>query len=142
MTTAPTSQSLGSFGSKRRVLIVDDEASFTRMVKLNLERAGEFEVTEENRATHAIEAARRVKPDIILLDLIMPKSDGGEVRTMLKNDSELSKIPVLFVTATVSPRESGQHGLPSKDGIFLGKPVSVDTLVRCIKENLNGGPKP
>lgn len=141
--TLPTSnEDSGKPGMKQRVLIVDDEPSFTRMVKLNLERTGEFEVMEENDATNAMKVAREFKPNIILLDLIMPLKDGGELRTMLKNDPELGHIPVLFVTATVSAREAGRHGLPAKDGIFLGKPITVETLVRCIKENLPQPPTP
>jgi len=137
MNTATSNLASGNSGAKKRVLIVDDEPSFTRMVKLNLEQTGEYEVTMENCPTHAVEVARSFKPDIILLDLIMPRADGGEVRMLLKNDRELGHIPVLFVTATISPHEAGAHGLPAKDGIFLGKPLSVDNLVRCIKENLD-----
>jgi DNA-binding response OmpR family regulator len=120
---------------KRRILIVDDEPKFTRMVKLNLERTGEFEVRTENRATAALAAAREFKPDLIILDVIMPNMDGGDVANQIKRDKELSHTPIIFLTAAVTPEESGSRGLPSGGALFLGKPVSVDMLIRCINEH-------
>jgi len=119
---------------KRRILIIDDEARFTRMVKLNLERTGEFEVREENRATAALAAAREFKPHLIILDVIMPSMDGGDVANHIKRDRELRSTPIIFLTAAVTPEESGKKGLPSGGELFLGKPVSLDNLIRCIKE--------
>jgi CheY-like chemotaxis protein len=119
---------------KRRILIIDDEARFTRMVKLNLERTGEFEVREENRATSALATAREFKPHLILLDVIMPSMDGGDVANQIKRDKELRNTPIIFLTAAVAPEESGKKGLPSGGEFFLGKPVSLDDLIRCIKE--------
>ena len=120
---------------KKRILIIDDEPGFTRMVKLNLEKTGFFEVREENKATYAIPAAREFKPDLILLDVIMPSMDGGDVAAHIKNDRQLRDIPVVFLTATVSQRETGEVGLNSGGELFLGKPVSVETLIKCINEN-------
>ena len=95
---------------KKRILIIDDEASFTRMVKLNLEKTGAFEVREENRAAYALTAAREFKPDVILLDVIMPTMDGGDVAAHIRNDRNLKNTPIIFLTATVSQREAGQAG--------------------------------
>ena len=119
---------------KRRILIIDDEPKFTRMVKLNLERTGEFEVREENRALSALNAAREFKPDLIILDVIMPGLDGGDVANQIKRDKELKGTPIIFLTAAVAPEESGKKGLPSGGELFLGKPVSLDDLIRCINE--------
>lgn len=117
---------------KIRILIIDDEPSFTRMVKLNLEKAGRYEVREENRALHAVAAAREFKPDLILLDVIMPAMDGGDVAAKIKNDSHLRGIPILFLTATVSVREAGKDGLNAGGDLFLAKPISVDALIDVI----------
>jgi CheY-like chemotaxis protein len=121
---------------KKRILIIDDEASFTRMVKLNLEKTGEFEVREENRAGSALGAAREFKPDLIILDVIMPAMDGGDVANLIKNDRHLRGTPIVFLTATVSTREAGPGGYKSGGELFLAKPVSVENLVQCLKENL------
>ena len=121
---------------KKRILIIDDEASFTRMVKLNLEKTGAFEVREENRATYALTAAREFKPDIILLDVIMPAMDGGDVAAQIRNDRNLKTTPIIFLTATVSQREAGDGGLNSGGDLFLAKPVSVENLIHCLNENV------
>jgi len=121
---------------KKRILIIDDEASFTRMVKLNLEKTGDFEVREENRAAFAVTAAREFKPDLILLDVIMPTMDGGDVAAQIQKDRHLRDTPIIFLTATVSKREAGAGGLNSGGSLFLAKPVSLDHLITCINENI------
>ena len=121
---------------KKRILIVDDEVSFARMVKLNLEKTGAFEVRTENKATYALAAAREFKPDLIILDVIMPNLDGGDVSNQFKRDRQLRDTPIIFLTATVSKREAGEGGLNSGGALFLAKPVSVETLVARINEHL------
>src|SRR6266487_5565887 len=120
---------------KKRILIIDDEPGFTRMVKLNLEKTGFFEVREENKATYAISAAREFKPDLILLDVIMPTMDGGDVAAHIKNDRLLKDVPIVFMTATVSRSEAGDVGLNSGGELFLAKPVSVEALIACIHDH-------
>lgn len=121
---------------RKRILIIDDEASFTRMVRLNLEKSGGFEVREENKATNAVASAREFKPDLILLDVIMPTMDGGDVAAQIRNDRHLKGTPIVFLTATVSTREAGPAGLNSGGDLFLAKPVSVENLIHCINENV------
>lgn len=120
---------------KKRILIIDDEASFTRMVKLNLEKTGAFEVREENKASAALAAAREFQPDLILLDVIMPAMDGGDVAAQIRNDRHLKGTPIVFLTATVSQREAGEAGLNSGGDLFLAKPISVEALIHCLNEN-------
>jgi DNA-binding response OmpR family regulator len=120
---------------KKRILVIDDEVSFARMVKMNLEKSGDFEVRVENRAMNALSAAREFLPDIILLDVIMPGMDGGDVSKQIKRDRNLKGTPIVFLTATVSRREAGEGGLNSGGELFLAKPVSVETLVACINEH-------
>ena len=121
---------------KKRILIIDDEPSFTRMVRINLEATKEFEVREENRASHALAAAREFKPDLILLDVIMPTMDGGDVAGVIRKDRQLRDVPIIFLTATVSHREAGVKGLSSGGSLFLAKPISVEHLVDHIKKHL------
>jgi DNA-binding response OmpR family regulator len=127
---------------KKRILIVDDEAPFARMVKLNLERTGAFEVRTENRAANAVVAAREFKPDLIILDVIMPNMDGGDVQGQIKRDRALRDTPIIFLTATVSKREAGEGGLNSGGELFLAKPVSVENLVSRINERLRKAAPP
>jgi DNA-binding response OmpR family regulator len=127
---------------KKRILIIDDEASFTRMVRLNLEKTGKFEVREENRAGHAVAVARDFHPDLILLDVIMPTMDGGDLAATFRKDRHLKNVPIIFLTATVSQREAGSGGLSSGGSLFLAKPVSVDILIARIEEHLPPADKP
>lgn len=119
--------------SRTKVLIVDDEAGFTKLVKLTLERSGNYKVLEQNDGSQAWLTAREFRPDIIFLDVVMPKADGGEVAQQIRSDPLLEKIPVIFLTAIVSQRESHHEfgGFP-----FLAKPVSIDTIKKTIEEHL------
>ncbi len=125
--------------AKKRILVVDDEVSFARMVKINLEKSGGFEVRVENAAVAALTAAREFKPDLILLDVIMPNMDGGDVARQIKRDRNLKNTPIIFLTASVSKREAGDGGLNSGGELFLAKPVSVEALIACINEHLPSG---
>ena len=119
--------------NKKRIFIVDDESGFTRLLKLTLEKTGNFEVVEENDGTKAWLKAREFKPDIIFLDIVMPKIDGGDVAQQIRSDPMLAKIPIIFLTAIVSRTETTHDigGFP-----FLSKPVSLDAITRCIAEHL------
>src|SRR3954471_13977698 len=119
--------------AKTKVLIVDDESGFTRLVKLTLERSGNYKVLEQNDGSQAWLTARDFKPDIIFLDVVMPKADGGEVAQQIRSDPLLEHVPVIFLTAIVSPRESHHEfgGFP-----FLAKPVSIETIKQTIAEHL------
>lgn len=119
--------------SKKRVFVVDDESGFTRILKLTLERTGRYVVQEENDGTKAWLSAREFKPDIIFLDIVMPKIDGGDVAQQIRSDPTLAHVPVIFLTAIVSKSESKNEigGFP-----FIAKPVSIDAVTRCISEHL------
>jgi len=87
--------------TKRRILIVDDDANSTHLVKILLERSGPYLVLEENDPTKADQTAHSFKPDVILLDIVMPKMDGGELATQIEADRDLHDTPIIFLTAPV-----------------------------------------
>ena len=119
--------------TKKRVFIVDDESGFTHLLKLTLERTGRFIVKEENDGTKAWLAAREFAPDIIFLDVVMPKIDGGDVAQQISSDPLLRHIPIIFLTAIVSEKEGGHMigGFP-----FISKPVSLQAITDCIDKHL------
>jgi len=94
----------GSIGAseKRRVLIVDNDHDTTHLVKVLLERTGHYLVLEENDATNAHRSARNFRPDLILLDIVMPETDGGEVAARIEADPELQNTPIIFLTGLVT----------------------------------------
>src|SRR3989442_10352231 len=102
--------------SKKRILVVDDEPSITRLLKLNLELTGNYEVREENSGARVVEVAQKFKPDLILLDVMMPDVDGGDVAAKLKQNSSLRDTPVVFLTAAVR-----QEDLGGSEGMIGGR---------------------
>ena len=121
---------------KKRILVVDDEPALTRMVKLNLERTGNYEVRAENQGSMAIQAAREFKPDLILLDVMMPDMSGDEVSAQMKEDEELSNIKYVFMTAIVTKDETETMGSNIGGNEFLAKPVKTDELIATIERVL------
>ena len=119
--------------TKKRVFIVDDESGFTHLLKLTLEKTGQYIVQEENDGTKAWLAAREFKPDIIFLDVVMPKIDGGDVAKQITSDPLLQHVPIIFLTAIVSEKEGGHliGGFP-----FISKPVSLQAITECIAKHL------
>jgi len=118
---------------KKRILLVDDEPALTRMVKLNLERTGDYEVRTENQGSKAIAAAREFRPDLIFLDVMMPDMGGDEISAQLKEDPELSKIKFVFMTAIVTKDETDAMGNEIGGNEFLAKPVKTQELIEVIE---------
>jgi len=121
---------------KKKVLIIDDEISFTQMVKINLEETNKYEVRTLNDPLQAVTVARSFHPDIILLDVIMPTMDGGDVAYQIKGEQDISTIPVVFLTAVVKEEETGSGEGVIGGHSFLAKPVSVGKLVECIEKHV------
>ncbi len=121
---------------KKRILVVDDEPSFTRLLKLNLEQTGLYEVRVENVAGQAFSAARLFKPDLIVLDVMIPEMDGGDLAGQLRQVPSLARVPIVFLTAAVKKEEvrsrRGQiGGFP-----FIAKPVDLNDLLDALKQHL------
>jgi two-component system, OmpR family, response regulator len=120
---------------RRRILIVDDDHHTTHLVKVLLERTGQYLVLEENDATKAHQSAVSFRPDLILLDIVMPETDGGEVAARIQADRELQNTPIIFLTALVT-RAEAKNGLNIQGHPFLAKPVSIPELINAIEEHL------
>ena len=118
----------------KRILVIDDEPSITRTMKVNLERAGAYSVRAENHASHALETARHFHPNIIFLDVMMPEIDGGHLAAQIKSDPEFKSVPVVFLTAIVSRQETTANGATIGGHFFIAKPASLVALTKCIEE--------
>ena len=123
--------------SKTRILVVDDEVGFTRFLKLNLDGTGRYDARVEDCALKALAAAREFQPDLILLDVMMPGMDGGDVGTRLQKDPVTKDIPIIFVTAAVQKEEvASRHGVIG--GLhFVAKPVAFEALLDVIENRLS-----
>src|SRR5665213_3010337 len=113
MTTTPADQTPASMDTKIRVLIVDDEEDFTLMMGMALQQAGLYETREENSALHTVHAARDFRPDVVLLDVMMPEADGGDIAGQLKANDATANIPIIFLTALVGNDATDPGGLLS-----------------------------
>jgi CheY-like chemotaxis protein len=120
---------------KRRILIVDDDANSTHLVKILLERSSPYVVLEENGAANADQTAQNFKPDVILLDIVMPKIDGGELATQIEADRELRDTPIIFLTALVTHGEANS-GLHIQGHPLVAKPISIPELIDAIEKHL------
>ena len=121
--------------TKRPILLVDDEKSFTNLLKLNLEDTGNYEVHVVNWGEDAFPAAQKIKPDLILLDIIMPRMPGGNVAALIKADPALKDTPIVFLTAAVR-----KHQVEENDGIIcdqpcLAKPATADEIIAMIEKH-------
>jgi CheY-like chemotaxis protein len=122
--------------TKKKILVVDDEQNMTRMLKRNLEATGRYDVRTENSGAAGVTAAREFQPDLILLDVMMPGIDGGEVAAKIKEDKRLANIPVVFLSAIVKKEETQPTGGNIGGLTFLAKPVKLDDLITCIENHL------
>jgi CheY-like chemotaxis protein len=123
----------------KKIMVVDDEEGFTKLLKMNLEKSGEYEVEIENKSTKALEVARRFQPDLVLLDIVMPDMDGGVVAAQFQDDPILRRVPVIMLTALVAEGET-TSGTVAQSGTMsvLPKPVNMDVLKSCLEEALSG----
>jgi CheY-like chemotaxis protein len=120
---------------KRRILIVDDDADSTHLVKILLEKTGAYVVLEENDSAAAHQSARTFRPDVILLDIMMPKTDGAEVAAQIEADLELQSTPIIFLTALITKPETNT-GLRIEGHRSLAKPINIPELIDHIEESL------
>lgn len=116
-------------GQLKRVLCIDDEEDFQSVIRISLERLGGIEAHFCSDPQHAIAQAREVKPDLILLDFMMPVLDGPAVFKLLKADPELARIPVVFLTAVMTGPGVRNLNTLGAAGVLI-KPFDVLELPR------------
>jgi two-component system, OmpR family, response regulator len=124
---------------KKRILVVDDEPSITRLLKLNLEQTNDYVVRMENDSEKALAAAAEFHPDLILLDVMMPGLDGGELASRFQANPKLKTVPIVFLTAAATKSEVYARGGKVGGLPFLAKPVELSAVVACLKQHLGDG---
>jgi CheY-like chemotaxis protein len=121
--------------SKRKVLIVDDEVDFLKITKLNLEDTGKFEVMTSSNAKEIMSLVHNFRPEVVLLDLLMPGTGGLEACDMLNNDPVGQGLPIIILSAL----DKDQDKLAAyKKGVvdYLTKPIERDVLIAKIEKAL------
>ncbi len=115
---------------KFKILIVDDEEDLVFFLKINLERTGKYQVYAHTDPFDALKTAEICKPDLAILDVMMPKMDGGELAWLLMNKEENKNMPVLFLTALLN-REEEKSEINSRRQ-FIAKPITPGALMEKI----------
>lgn len=115
------------------ILCIDDDEDILEVTKIALETIGGFEVTICNNGTDGIQAAIDLKPDLILIDVMMPDMDGQTVLKKLRQNSEWNDVPLIFMTARVQPEEIQYYLMQGAAGV-VAKPFDPMKLSEDIKE--------
>ena len=120
---------------KKRILVVDDEKGVLKVLETRLSIAG-YDVLLASNGKDAIRLARSEKPDLILLDLVMPEMDGSEVAQELRLDADTRGIPIIFLTCLLKKGEDKEFGLKIASNIFFAKPYTPEKLLLEIERQL------
>ncbi|MBN2732772.1 MAG: response regulator [Balneolaceae bacterium] len=116
---------------KQTILVVDDEQDLLDLIEYNLKKEG-FDVLKAEDGQEGIEVAREHSPDLILLDIMMPKMDGLEAVEVIRDDDELGRIPIIFLTAR-GDEKTEVEGLNKGGDDYITKPISTTKLISRIK---------
>ncbi|MCJ7746267.1 MAG: response regulator [Desulfobacterales bacterium] len=121
--------------SPKKILIVDDEVDLVETVRFPLELEG-FDVLVSYNGEDALNQARKEKPDLIILDLMLPKLDGYKVCRLLKFDERYKHIPILMLTAKTQEKDK-ILGKETGADEYITKPFEMDYLMEKVKAYLN-----
>ena len=121
---------------KDRILVIDDEPTITRLLKLNLEQTGRYVVATLNSSNGAVETALHFHPDLILLDLNIPGQSGDHLASIFQEHPLLKSVPIVILTALATEKEVEEHhgvlgGMP-----MLAKPVDIGKVLACLAAHL------
>lgn len=120
--------------SKKRILLVDDEVELVEMVKMRLE-ANDYDVICAYDGQEAVKAARKEIPDLIILDVMIPKLDGYKVCKTLKTDAKCKNIPIALFTARAQESDK-KTGKEAGADAYIIKPFEPQTLLSTVKQLL------
>jgi len=120
----------------KKILLIEDDTDLFALLKYNLEKEG-FSLTGLQTGKGALELCRQVRPDLILLDIMLPDSDGLDLCKGIRKDPELSSTPVIFLTARASETDR-IVGLELGANDYVVKPFFVRELIARIKLQLRG----
>jgi two-component system alkaline phosphatase synthesis response regulator PhoP len=120
---------------QKKILVVDDEADLVETIRFPLEMEG-FNVLVSYNGEDALNQARKENPDLILLDLMLPKLDGYKVCRLLKFDERYKHIPILMLTAKTQEKDK-LLGKETGADEYITKPFDIDELMKKVKTYLN-----
>jgi len=120
--------------NKKRILVVEDEAELVKAMEIRLKQS-DYEILVAYDGQEGLEKARKEKPDLIVLDLMLSKMDGYKVCGLLKSDTRYSKIPIIMFTARAQESDKKMGEEVGADA-YITKPFDHQALLKKIKELL------
>ncbi|HPN93259.1 MAG: Alkaline phosphatase synthesis transcriptional regulatory protein PhoP [bacterium ADurb.Bin236] len=117
----------------KKVLLIDDEKDIRTVADISLRRIGNFDVTLVENGKEGLSAAAAIRPDVILLDMMMPEMDGITVLKKLKENPETRDIPVIFMTARVRDKEKTEYEAHGAKGV-IDKPFDPLSLAGQVRK--------
>ena len=120
--------------AKKRILVIDDETELVKAIEIRLKQS-DYEILVAYDGQAGLDKARKEKPDLIILDLMLPKMDGYKVCGLLKSDTRYSKIPIIMFTARAQETDK-KTGEEVGVNAYITKPFDHQVLLEKIKELL------
>lgn len=125
-------------GTKKRILLVEDDAALSAVYRARLELEG-FDIHEVNNGEEALSATIEYKPDLILLDAMMPKISGFDVLDILRNTPETANVRIIMLTALSQPKDKERAENLGVDDYMVKSQVVIGDVVARIKHHLGMG---
>ena len=119
-------------GQKRSILLVDDDVDSSQMVKMILEKTGLYAVSICNRGSEAFQIIQDTRPELVLLDIMMPDADGTDIADRIRKEKSLALTKIVFMTSLVSQNEVLNHSMIGGHA-FISKPISSENLLQRVK---------
>lgn len=119
----------------KKILIIDDEEDVLLVLGKRLTGAG-YQVVKAKNGKEGIEMAKKENPSLILLDILLPDIDGGEVGRLLKLSDKTANIPIIYLTCLYTKKDEKMQGHEMGANLFVAKPYNPDELLSIIKKQL------
>lgn len=118
----------------KKILLIDDDVDFCFFLKANIEKSGDFQVTVCTNSTEAFKIAKKLQPDLVFIDIMMPEKSGIGIATDLRKDKSTRHIPYIFLSGIVNEREMRKYKGLIGDAPYVAKPVESEKIISLINE--------
>jgi len=118
----------------KKIMMVDDDKDLCFFLKKNLEKDKEMQVSVCSESRDAVKMIKEVRPDVVLLDIMMPGKSGIDIASELRNGKDTKNIPIVFLTAIIKEEEIEKHKNLIGEGYYISKPVEVEDLIKAINK--------
>jgi DNA-binding response OmpR family regulator len=126
----------------KKILVVDDDRDFSFFLKKNLEKRDGYHISVCNESVNAIAAIKKLRPDLVLLDIMMPDKSGIDIAAELKSDKSLRNIPVIFLTSIIKEDELEKQKNVLGEGTYVPKVIETEKLLSIVENAMDNAPQP